>query len=559
MAELSPKQHYLKHLGQLKNERTSFEEHWRELAEFIDPRSTRFLTTERNNGSKRNTRIVDPTASKAARTLQSGMLSGITSPTRPWFKLATPDPEMMQYGPVKRWLDVVMTRMNDVMNRSNVYQSLPIIYRHLGVFGTAAMAVLEDDEDVIRTHPLPIGSYYLSNSHRLSVDTTYRVFSMTARQIVMQFGLDNVSNAVRGAWDNANYEAWFDVVHLTEPNIDRVNGKLNSRNKAFKSVYFELSGDGDKLLREAGFDEPPILSPRWEINGEDVYGSNCPGMMALGTGKALQMEQIRKANAIDKLVNPPMVAPTGLKNKLINLAPGGVTYVDEVDATKLVRPAYAVSPQLNDMLGSIADDRQMIEACFFSDLFNLFSTINTRSMPVEAVAAMQDEKLLQLGPVLERLNDEFLDPFVDRTFNIMARRNLFPEPPEELQGTPLKVEYVSILAQAQKSIGISSVERFVGFVGNLAKANPAALDKLNIDQTIDEYGNMLGVPATIVNSDDEVQATREQRAQMEQQQQMMAMAQQAGATAKTLSDTNTADPSLLKTLSDAAQQPAVTQ
>ena len=84
------------------------------------------------------------------------MLSGITSPTRPWFKLATPDPEMMQYGPVKRWLDVVMTRMNDVMNRSNVYQSLPIIYRHLGVFGTAAMAVLEDDEDVIRTHPLPI-------------------------------------------------------------------------------------------------------------------------------------------------------------------------------------------------------------------------------------------------------------------------------------------------------------------------------------------------------------------------------------------------------------------
>ena len=42
---------------------------------------------------------------------------------------------------------------------------------------------------------------------------------MTARQIVMQFGLDNVSNAVRGAWDNANYEAWFDVVHLTEPNI----------------------------------------------------------------------------------------------------------------------------------------------------------------------------------------------------------------------------------------------------------------------------------------------------------------------------------------------------
>jgi hypothetical protein len=126
-------------------------------------------------------------------------------------------------------------------------------------------------------------------------------------------------------------------------------------------------------------------------------------------------------------------------------------------------------PAVDDMLGSIADDRQMIEACFFSDLFNLFSTINTRSMPVEAVAAMQDEKLLQLGPVLERLNDEFLDPFVDRTFNIMARRNLFPEPPEELQGTPLKVEYVSILAQAQKSIGSTALSALLALLGILQK------------------------------------------------------------------------------------------
>ena len=88
---------------------------------------------------------------------------------------------------------------------------------------------------------------------------------------------------------------WFDVVHLTEPNINRDTGKLNARNKAFKSAYFELAGDGDKMLSESGYDESPILSPRWEINGEDVYGSNCPGMMALGTGKALQLEQIRKA------------------------------------------------------------------------------------------------------------------------------------------------------------------------------------------------------------------------------------------------------------------------
>lgn len=553
MPEISRKQHYLKHLAQLEIDRSSYEPHWRELAEFIDPRSTRFLTTERNQGSKRNTRIVDPTASDAARTLQSGMLSGITSPTRPWFKLATPDASLMKYGPVAQWLDVVMSRMNDVFNKSNIYQSLPIIYRHLGVFGTAAMAVLEDDEDVIRTHPFPIGSYYLANSDRLQVDTAYRVFSMTSRQLVMRFGLDKVSDSVKSAWETGNYETWFDVVHVVEPNFNRDSGKLDSKNKRYSSVYFQKDGDPDKLLSEAGFDEMPILAPRWEINGEDVYGSNCPGMMALGSTKALQMQQIRKANAIDKMVNPPMVGPTSLQNKRISLLPGGITYVDEQQNGQTLRPAYAVSPQINDLIASINDDRQQIGRCFFTDLFNMFSTINTRSMPIEAANEMRDEKLLQLGPVLERLNDEFLDPVIDRTFSIMARRNLFPEPPEELQGQPLRVEYVSIMAQAQKSIGITSVERFVGFVGQMSQANPNAMDKLDVDQAIDSYGEMLGVPATIVKSSDEVAAAREAREQQQQQMQQMAMAQQAGQTAKTLSEANTDNPSVLKTLSEATQ------
>jgi hypothetical protein len=95
---------------------------------------------------------------------------------------------------------------------------------------------------------------------------------MTTRQIVMQFGLDNVSNAVRGAWDNANYEAWFDVVHLTEPNIDRVNGKLNSRNKAFKSVYFELSETVTSSFCEAGFDGRRSFHRAGRLTGKTFTG-----------------------------------------------------------------------------------------------------------------------------------------------------------------------------------------------------------------------------------------------------------------------------------------------
>lgn len=196
MAETT-KERLNKQFAQLESERQSFEPHWRELSDYINPRGSRFLTSEANRNDRRNTRIIDSTGTMAARTLASGMMSGITSPARPWFRLATPDPEMMDYGPVKLWLEAVQNRMNDMFNKSNLYQSLPQLYGSLGTYSTGAMAVLEDDEDIIRTMPFPIGSYYLANSPRGSVDTCFRKFSMTVRQLVQEFGLNNVSESVK--------------------------------------------------------------------------------------------------------------------------------------------------------------------------------------------------------------------------------------------------------------------------------------------------------------------------------------------------------------------------
>lgn len=552
MAEESRKQFYIKQLSSLETERSSFDPHWRELSDFVLPRSSRFLTTERNK-SKRNTNIVDPTATLASRTLSSGMLSGITSPTRPWFTLGTPDPDMMEYGPVKFWLETVQNRMNDVMNKSNWYQSLPIVYGQLGTFGTTAMSLLEDDEDVIRTHPFPIGSYYLSNSDRLQVDTVYRKFSMTCRQIVQRFGLDNVSDSVKSAWESQQYEQWFDVVHVVEPNMNRDTGKMDSKNKKFSSVYFECGGGGDKLLSEKGFDDMPIMAPRWDINGEDVYGSSCPGMIALGSVKALQLEQRRKAQAIDKLVNPPMVGPSSLKNQRASLLPGEITYVDQVSGNTSFQPAYAINPRINELVADIQDTRSLINSSYFVDLFMMLQNVNTRSMPVEAVVEMKEEKLLMLGPVLERLNDEFLDPSIDRIFNIMARKNMLPPAPPELAGQSLRVEYISVMAQAQKAVGIGSIERFVGFVGGLAQAKPEALDKLNVDQAIDDYGSMVGAPATIIATSDQVADVRAQRAEQMQKQQAMAQSMAAVQGAKTLSETQTDQPSALTAVAGAMQ------
>lgn len=548
------KERLTKQLGQLETERNSFEPHWRDLSDFINPRGSRFLTSDVNRGDRRNTKIVDPTASMANRTLSSGMMSGITSPARPWFRLATPDPAMMNYGPVKQWLEVVQNRMNDMFNKSNLYQSLPIMYSSLGTYGTAAMAVLEDNEDIIRTYPFPLGSFYIANSPRLSVDTAYRKFSMTVRQLVMEFGIDKVSSSVKGMWESGTYEKWIDVIHAVYPNMDRDTGKLDAKNKRVKSVYYEESGDNDKVLRESGFDDFPILAPRWEVNGEDVYGSSCPGMLALGQVKALQLEQRRKSQLIDKATNPPMIGPSSLKNQRVSLLPGDITYIDQMSSQDGFRPAYLVNPNTADLLADIQDTRSIINSSYFVDLFMMLQNVNTRSMPVEAVIEMKEEKLLMLGPVLERLNDEFLDPLIDRAFSIMVSKNLLPQPPDVMQGMPLRIEYISVMAQAQKSIGLGSLERFVGFVGGLAQAKPEALDKINVDQAIDSYAEMSGVSPTVVVPAEDVQQIREDRQQQMQQQQAMQMGMAAAQGAKTLSEAQTADPSVLSAMAGGTAQ-----
>ncbi|MCE9939779.1 portal protein [Serratia liquefaciens] len=555
MAEQETRKQFLQNqLSQLITARSSYDSHWKELSDFILPNCGRFLTTDAGR-NKRNTKVVDPTGGLASRTLESGMLSGITSPTRPWFSLNTPNKQLMDSWPVKMWLSQVVELMNDVMNKSNWYQSLTVLYRYLGTFATGAISILEDDEDVIRTHVLPIGSYYISNSDRLQVDTVFRKFSMTCRQLVAKFGLENVSDSVKSAWDTGAYETWFEVVHAVLPNTNRDTGKLNSKNKRYSSVYYEPGGSGDKLLSESGFDEMPILVPRWDINGEDAYGSSCPGILALGGVKALQLQQKRKDQAIDKLVNPPMMAPSSMKNERLSLLPGDVTYYNGAGDTQGFKPVYEINPRISELLESIQDGRQLTNECYFVPLFNMFSNINTRSMPIEAVNEMRDEKMLQIGPVLDRLNDELLDPAIDRIFNIMNRRGMLPPPPEELQGQPLRVEYTSVMAQAQKAVGIGSIERFVGFIGNMTAAGfQQAADKLDVDQAIDAYGDMLGVPTTITKSDEQVQAEREQRSQQQQAAQSLQMGTGAADIAKTLSQAGTGDPNLLTSIQQAMQQ-----
>lgn len=542
---------FLKRLAALKTERQSFTDHWRDIADHVLPRRGRFLTTDRNKGDRRNGNLVDNTGTMAHRTLSSGLMSGVTSPARPWFRLGAPDPRLMEVSSVKLWLSDAERMMREVFNRSNIYNALYSVYEELSAFGTAAMLVYEDMDPagtIITCQTLTIGEYLVAQNAAGRVDTLYREYSMTVGQVVEQFGEANVSTTVRHHWQRGQVDTWVDVVHAIEPN--RKPG-----GKPYREVWFEVGGEKDKFLREGGFDEFPAMCPRWHLAGSDIYGRS-PAMDALGDIKQLQVQEKRLAQAIDKMVNPPLVAPTSLRNTPINALPGGVTFEDALQGKGGVRSMYDVQPRTVEMQQSMDYVRLRIRRAFYEDVWMIVTEIERSNVTATEVDARRQEKLLMLGPVLERLHHELLDPLIDRVFAIMVKKSvpywqlgqdspLLPMPPEELADMDLRVEYISILADAQKSVAIGGIERVASFIGNLSAAYPEVKDKFDADQAVDEYADAIGAPARVILPDDRVAEIRKARSQQIAKQEQQAAMSQAAQTmhtgaqaAKVLSETD---------------------
>jgi hypothetical protein len=546
-SKLSKRQEYELVRSALWSERTTFDAHWRDLSDFILPRRSRWYTTDRNKGDRRNLKIIDSTGSFAARTLRSGMHAGITSPARPWMKLTTPDPELAEFGPVKEWLHDVTQRMLTVFLRSNLYNVLPTHYGDMGTFGTSAMALLEDDRDVIRCYSYPIGSYALGTNERGVVDVFVRESQMTVRQIVQQFGLDRASNTidwsgisktVRALWDRAQYEQAVDVCWTIAPNTRADGSKLGGKFLPYASCHFEKGQEReDVFLRESGFNEFPVMGTRWDVTGEDSYGTDCPGMIALGDIKALQTMQKRKAQAVEKMVNPPLQAPTSVRNQKASLLPADVTYVDIREGQKGITPIHEVRLDVSHLTADIGETRQLIRRAFYEDLFLMLAQSDRRQITAREIDERHEEKLLALGPVLERTNDELLDPIVDRTFAIMERRGLLPPPPEELRDVDLKVEYMSIMHQAMKLVGVAGHERFLSNVVQLATVFPEAKHKLNVFRAIDREADMLGVDPDVVVPSEEAQASVDAERQAAARAQAAAVAKDGAAAAQSLGNT----------------------
>ena len=544
---LALKQNAMTRIEVLRGYRLTWWAHWASLAEMFLPRRYKWFITPNNwnRGSPINQSIVDETGVVAARVLATGLLSGLTSPTKPWFRLGLHGVDSLPEGPVADYLAACTNTILAIYAGTNFYSARGVLCHDLGVFGSAAMIQYEDDEDVVRFYNPCLGEFFFAVSNRLEVDTLAREYTYTYVQTISEFGIENVSPSTALASTSAgNTDTEIVIGHIIEPNTEVfVGGKslglpLPSRFK-YRELYWEKASAGGQksgwLLRLRGYVERPFSGARWDVNSNDAYGRS-PGMDALPAVRQLQVEQRRKAEAIDKQVRPPMKASVSMKNEPMDIMPGGVTFVTDMSNQSGFAPVYQVQPQIQEMKEDLAENQARVKTIMFNDLFNRFPTETVRTATEDQL--INEERIVQLGPVIERTETEDLSIHIQRTFSIALRRGLLPPPPPELAGAALKIEYISFLAQAQKAQSISAVSQWLALGGNLVGVKPDVMDNYNVDEIVEYVGDTLNVPPNLANSEDAIAQIRAQREQAQQQAAALQVGQAAASGAQTLSQTN---------------------
>ena len=513
---------------QLHNERTRYEPTWQDLSKYIYPYRGRFNEEQHTlDGTRRDRYLLNPYPMNAVSRCAAGLHSGLTSPSRPWFELSLQDTEKAQYHPVRMWLDDVHDIMMAIYARSNTYAMLYHIEHELAQFGTAADLMLEDYETAIWHKPFTCGTYCGGIDARGRVTMFARRFSMTARQLVAEFGYERCSPGAQNSYNRNDLETRYDVEMLIAKNDNYDPGKLEPGNFPWRALYYE-KGASEKFLRLSGYREQPFLMPRWHVVAGETYGTG-PGHMSLGDCMQLQQLEKNKLRSTDNVADPAMIFPASAKK--VSTLPGSKNFVP--DGTQMT--AYPLVPPnakpYEGIMMLVQEKQQGIGSTFYNDLMAMLTSQSHPQMTAREIAERHEEKLLLLGPVLEQFHGEVLEPLTKRTFGICLRNELFPPMPEEITEDELKVNFVSLLAQAQKMAAMPAVEQTLGLVGNLAAVYPDVLDNINADEAIRIAADIKGTPEKMMRSAEEVEELRKQKAEAQAAQQqaaeLAAMAQPA--------------------------------
>lgn len=499
--------------AQLVRDRKTYHPYWIDVQEYILPERGRFINSESesevNDGKRKDYKIVNSVATDALEVMANGMQSGLTSKARPWLCLSSPDSKINVLPHVQMWLKHATEGLTRMFASSNVYNCFLGIYKELGGFGTAAMITHEHPTKGIFCKNYTIGSYWISTDERMEMDAFFSISWLTVKQVVDRFGIKHVCDTTKQAYKDKHFETRVKIVEAIIKNPKRLGFKVPN-GMPIAAVYYEdnASDKDDKLLGVSGFRTMPVMAVRWDTVDSDNYGYG-PTRKAIGDVMSIQKMEQDKLQGIAKAIRPPLQGPSEMERQGINASPGAYNAVTNQNSSRsAISPLYEVSPDIQAVQFAINEGSNRIKTAFFNDLFKSIQSQDTtrKQMTATEASLRNDEAFLILGPVIERHGYEFLDPFVDRALQLAFSAGLIEPPPEELISSGVKVEYTSILSQAQKAVATSRISNVVDFIGGIVGVYPQAKNKLKVSENIDEFAEAVGYPAGLLNSKEEYDA-----------------------------------------------------
>ena len=518
----------------LKSYRTPWENLWQDCGEYVNPNRGDFSTIRYRADTARYDKIFDTTAPLANENLASGLQGFLTSPSQRWFSLSTFDDKLNEEYAVKEWLNLATNILYDrVFNipDSNFNSQAHELYLDLGSFGTAVMMVQDNPGSGITFRTFHLADCYIQENDKGFVDTLYRKYKRTGRQLLERFGEAVPEKIIKISQKDPYRE--FEVIHAVEPSETYGEPLKKPTKKAFKSCYILL--EEKTLLEEGGFDEFPYMVPRWSKVAGEIYGRS-PSMTSLPDIKMVNSMMKTIIKSAQKLTDPPLLVPDDGFILPVRTVPGGLNFYRSGTQDRIEPLETKGRPDIGFDL--LQNRREHIRAAFHVDWMQLPDQKNNPNMTATEVIARQEEKMRLMGPMIGRLQVEFLGPLINRVFSIMSRKKMLPDPPAIIQGEDMKIIYTSPLARAQKSSQLMTITRLFESMAPLYQAKPELLDNMNTDETFRFFHHLLDAPAKILNTEEEVEQKRQEQQEAMMQAEQAKMESEAG---KNVADANKAN------------------
>lgn len=484
------------------------------------------FTDEFSEGDRRHDEIYDSTPEQARRML-SASIDGLVKPkTAPWFHPRSSDEARNEIHEAKLWFDDVGRRMNDAIyaRSARFIQRSAETDDSLVTFGTGSLFTgLNTNQSGLTFRTSPLKDTYIAENADGVIDTHYVKLRRTPRQALQQWG-DRVSDDMKEkAKDDKIKDRKFDFLWAVEPRSDRDRRSLKNTEFPFVSVVVEIAEE--HMVQESGFKQFPFAVPRWDTTAVSVYGRS-PAMVAFPDALTLNQQGKTILAAGHKAVDPPMWALDDAVIGAPRTFPGGITYLDGAAAQDIGgrAPLGVLEFGKNLPLGREMqnDTRDQVWRGFFRNVLQL--PVDGPEMTATEVLERKEEFIRTIGPVFGRLETDYIGAIVERVFNIMQDAGVLPEPPEVLIGSDISFEFRSPIQAARRQTEVFGMVRSMEVLAPVLEFQPEIKDNFDGDQMARDIPDIFGAPNKWIRNVEEVFELRQQRAQQEELQMGMQVA-----------------------------------